>query len=131
MIQRIQSLLFLLSGIASMVIIYYAPILDDGGNLITLKDDNYEYARISLLCSVAISIYTITQFKKRKRQILLAGLSRLFILVCFVLLLWDLDPNIKVSYGSFLLFIPWISLFFAGYFIKKDDKLVKSSDRIR
>ena len=33
--------------------------------------------------------------------------------------------------GLFLFFIPYLALFLAGYFVKKDEKLVKAADRIR
>jgi len=39
--------------------------------------------------------------------------------------------EIRLAYGLFLLLIPYLTLFLAGYFVKKDEKLVKSSDRIR
>ncbi|MBT5859362.1 MAG: DUF4293 family protein [Flavobacteriales bacterium] len=34
-------------------------------------------------------------------------------------------------YGQFFLLVPFLVLFLSSYFIKKDEKLVRSADRIR
>ena len=131
MIQRVQSLLLFFAAITSVAIIYYAPVLHVGDSYITLEDKNYQYARISLLASSLFSIVAIFQFRNRKRQIILCSLSRLLITACLVLLLMKIDDRVKMFYGLFVLLVPYLTIFLAGYFIKKDDKLVRSADRIR
>ena len=130
MIQRVQSLFFFFAAISSLVLVYYAPVLQVGDQLMTLE--NYKYARFALLFSASLSVFTIFQFKNRPRQILLASFSRLLITVCLVLIFLKIEGDeIRLAYGLFLLLIPYLTLFLAGYFVKKDEKLVKSSDRIR
>ena len=46
-----------------------------------------------------------------------------------ILLLYREDNNLEI--GVFLYIVPFLLLFLASHFIKKDDKLIKGSDRIR
>jgi len=46
-----------------------------------------------------------------------------------ILLFYKEDFNFEI--GVFLCIIPFILLFIASYFVKKDEKLIKDSDRIR
>lgn len=131
MIQRIQSLCLFFSGISSLVIIYSAPIFEMDGIFLTLNTEDYQYAKISLLGSAIISIYTIFQFKNRKKQSILTKLARLLILTCIVLIFLKIEENMNVAFGFYFLLIPFLTLLMAGYFIRKDEKLVKSADRIR
>jgi hypothetical protein len=113
-----------------LVIIYYAPVLQKGDEFIWLE--NYKYARYALLFSASLSVYTIFQFRKRSRQILLSSFSRLLITLSLILIILEIKgEEMKFAYGLFLLLIPYLTLFLAGYFVKKDEKLVKSADRIR
>ena len=75
MIQRVQSLFFFFAAISLLVIIYYAPVLQKGNEFIWLE--NYKYARYALLFSASLSVYTIFQFRKRSRQILLSSFSNM------------------------------------------------------
>ena len=130
MIQRVQSLFFFFAAISLLVIIYYAPVLQKGDEFIWLE--NYKYARFALLFSASLSGYTIFQFRKRSRQILLSSFSRLLITLSLILIILEIKgEEMKFAYGLFLLLIPYLTLFLAGYFVKKDEKLVKSADRIR
>ena len=130
MIQRIQSLFLLFAAITSLIIINYTPVLEQDDKLLMLHN-NFQYARVCLFLSAFITLYTIFQFKKRRRQVILSSFARLLITASLVLLLIKMNDNMRMSYGLFLLLIPYLSLFLAGYFIKKDEKLVRSADRIR
>ena len=43
----------------------------------------------------------------------------------------DKEDENQLYYGGFLLILPYIILLLSAYFIKKDEKLVRSADRIR
>ena len=110
MIQRIQSLCLFFSGISSLVIIYSAPIFEMDGIFFTLNTEDYQYANISLLGSAIISIYTIFQFKNRKKQSILTKLARLLILTCIVLIFFKIEESMNVAFGFYLLLIPFLTL---------------------
>ena len=130
MIQRVQTLFLLISAASSILIIYYTPVLTSYGQEMMLSD-NYQYSRVSLLLSAGLSLYTIVFFKNRSRQILLSSLSRLLITISLVILLFKIDEDVNIDHGVYLMSVPYLNLFLATYFIKKDEKLVRSADRIR
>ena len=130
MIQRVQSLFFLFSAICSITIVYYFPVLQDEKTSFLLKD-YFPYARFCILLSAALAIFSISQFKTRKRQQLIASFSRLMITIAFFLIIFFHRGERVFGFGVILLIIPFISLIAANFFINRDDKLVKSADRIR
>ena len=143
MIQRVQSLFFFFSSIALLVIVFYFPVLVevldvnrsadkvDYQEIEFLLKDNYQYARLFIFFSIGISLFSIFQFKNRKRQMLISSIARLMITIACVLLVFVYKNQLDFGIGLFLLIIPYTSLFLATYFIRKDDKLIKDSDRIR
>ena len=94
---------------------------------------------ISIVCVVLIlfAFITILSFKDRKRQILLNNIS-IFInaLLLGLLAYWllNLSGGIDFPEKGIEPFFPLLSivcLLIANHFIKKDDRLVKSVDRLR
>lgn len=94
---------------------------------------------LSALCFVSLLLFlgALVSFKKRKRQILLNNIN-IFInaLLTGLLVIWllslsggDLSPKKGIEL-AFPLF-SFVMLFLANKYIKKDEKLVKSVDRIR
>ena len=130
MIQRIQSIFFLLSGVSSLLIVFYFPVLSQEDSLMFLYND-FIYLRLFLFASAFFSIYAIFQFKNRNRQRILSSISRLMITFFYLMILFDYRDEYKFELGVFLCIIPFLFLFFASYFIKKDEKLIKDADRIR
>ena len=130
MIQRVQSLFLFFAAIVSFVILFYAPILvNPEGEYIVIKD--LQFPALFLLLSVLLSLYSIFQFKNRLNQIKIVSFARLSITISFFLIIFTKDELDKVYYGGSLLILPYLVLFLSAYFIKKDEKLVKSADRIR
>jgi len=130
MIQRIQSVFFLLSALTSILIIFYFPVLsNDGDNLFLF--DHFVYLRLLLLSSSLLAIFAIFQYKNRSRQRLISSLSRLMITFFYIITLVFYKEDFDFEIGLFLCIIPFILLFIASYFVKKDEKLIKDSDRIR
>ena len=130
MIQRVQSLFFFFSAICLVIIIYTFPVLQDE-NISYLLKEHFPEARLFIFLSAALSIFAISQFKNRKRQQLIASVARLMITIAFFLIVVLHKEERVFSAGLLLFFIPYLTLFLAGYFVKKDEKLVKSADRIR
>ena len=130
MIQRIQTVFFLLSALASILIIFYFPVLSSEGVNLFLYD-HFIYLRLLLLLSSLLAIFAIFQYKNRSRQRLISSLSRLMITFFYIITLVFYKEDFDFEIGLFLCIIPFILLFIASYFVKKDEKLIKDSDRIR
>ena len=130
MIQRIQSIFFLLSALASLFIVFTAPVLSNEDGLFYLYSD-FPYLRLLLFVSAFISIYAIFQYKNRSKQRLLSSLSRLMITFFYLVVLLVYREKFNFESGLFLCIIPFLLLFLASFFIKKDEKLIKDADRIR
>ena len=130
MIQRIQSIFFLLSSLASLLIIFIPPVLSNEDGLYYLYND-FPYLRLLLFVSAFISIYAIFQYKNRSKQRLLSSLSRLMITFFYLVVLLIYREKFNFESGLFLCIIPFLLLFLASFFIKKDEKLIKDADRIR
>jgi membrane protease YdiL (CAAX protease family) len=130
MIQRIQTVFFLLSALTSILIIFYFPVLSNEGDNLFLFD-HFVYLRLLLLSSSLLAIFAIFQYKNRSRQRLISSLSRLMITFFYIITLVFYKEDFDFEIGLFLCIIPFILLFIASYFVKKDEKLIKDSDRIR
>ena len=130
MIQRIQSVFFLLSALTSILIIFYFPVLSNEGENLFLFN-RFVYLRLLLLSSSLLAIFAIFQYKNRSRQRLISSLSRLMITFFYIITLVFYKEDFDFEIGLFLCIIPFILLFIASYFVKKDEKLIKDSDRIR
>ncbi len=144
MIQRIQTIFLLLASIVSGVL----------ANVFTLWDASYDadffaYESIAMesmilkpigvlfIISAILSFITIFLFKNRKLQFVI---NRINILLNFLLLgfivyhVLNLSGETNVSEKGIGSFLPIISVFllvFSNRFIKKDEDLVKSVDRLR
>ena len=130
MIQRVQSLFFFFSAICLITIVYTFPVLHNTEEYFLLSE-YFPLVRLAVLLSAALSVFAIFQFKNRKRQMLIAAISRFMITIAFLLLVFVYRDEEAFGIGMILLIVPFISLYAANFFIKKDEKLVKSADRIR
>lgn len=130
MIQRVQSLFLFFAALLNTVILFYAPIfITSEEKKIIMKD--LQYPSLLLVLSTLLALFAIFQFKNRIRQLMIVYLSRLCIAISFLIFILFKEDENQLYYGSFLLILPYIILFFSAYFIKKDEKLVRSADRIR
>jgi Kef-type K+ transport system membrane component KefB len=141
MIQRIQTVWLLLAALV-MGIIFYFPLykFSDTNTLPITIGENF-LAIVLVILSIVLSLVTLVNFKKRKRQI---GFAWLNILLCAGLQAWLLfsvnnatnKPEFAKITGHYWmgLFVPLIViilLFLAKAGIRKDEKLIKSLDRLR
>ena len=130
MIQRIQSIFFLFSAMTSLFIIFFVPVLSQENQQMYLYKD-FIYLRLFLFISAFLSFYAIFQYNNRSKQRILSSLSRLMITFFYLVILFFFREEHKFEIGVFLCIVPFILLFGASYFIKKDEKLIKDADRIR
>ena len=131
MIQRVQSLFLFFAALSNMIIHYYAPIFINSEETIRIIDLQNYFPSLLLYISTILALFAIFQFKNRIRQLMIVYLSRLCIAISFLIFILFKEDENQLYYGSFLLILPYIILFFSAYFIKKDEKLVRSADRIR
>ena len=130
MIQRIQSLFFFFSAICLIAIVYTFPVLQDT-NVSYLLSEHFPPVRLIIFFSSAMSIFAIFQFKNRNRQKFIATIARFLITASLILIVFVYREDKAIGIGLLLLIIPFLSLIAANFFIKKDEKLVQSADRIR
>jgi peptidoglycan/LPS O-acetylase OafA/YrhL len=130
MIQRVQSLFFFFASIFLITIVFYFPVLQNQNTYFFLTE-HFTIVRFLLFFSAGLSIFAVFQFKDRKRQIFISTVARFVITIAFFLLFFLFREDNQFGLGTILLIVPFISLIAANFFIKKDEKLVKSADRIR
>ena len=75
MIQRIQSLLMLLATLSILVINFKFPILELNEKKLLMQ--HFMYAQIALFTSAFLVIYSIIQYKKISKQLLIKQNSKL------------------------------------------------------
>ncbi len=144
MLQRIQTLFLLFSCLLSGLIVFLTTFwINNKGTVYYLLDLLYEYdwklksLPIAFVLSAILSLLTIFLYKNRKQQI---TFNRFNIVVNFYLLgiivyhLLIVSGESQISEKGIGLFIPVlviVLLVLANKAILKDEKLVKSVDRLR
>ena len=129
MLQRIQTIWILLSVLAAAFLYITGQDVDVFG-----KTPIVSVASIVLVLLGALSLFS---FKNRKRQILLNTISIIInALLIGVLVYWvqNLSGGIDFPEKGIEPVFPLIAvicLFIANIFIKRDERLVKSVDRLR
>ncbi len=157
MIQRVQSIFLLLTAVV-MISVIFLPLWEKTGSEgdeyisltaieliymdqgeIAMRKDTFYIAMLAGL-SVLVALYSIFQFKNRLRQMQLGALNSLLMGGALGLTYYYtvkanalLEPRTQ---GEFLIgfYIIAAALFFnllANRFIRRDEKLVRSADRIR
>ncbi|MBU86897.1 MAG: hypothetical protein CMC53_02280 [Flavobacteriaceae bacterium] len=129
MLQRIQSVFLFLSSVITLIMIFFVPIFEIESKEMFASD--FLWAKVFLFISAFLSLISINLYKSRKKQILLCSFSRTQITVALILLLFMYKKELNVKVELLLFAIPYLLLILSSYFIKKDEKLVKSSERIR
>ena len=119
----------LFSIISLIVIIVNFPILINDADKFYIE--NFPLIKYIMLSSIFLTTYSIFQYKKIKRQRLLVSFSRLIITIGIILIVVLYKKDYDLELGFYLLLIPFIFLLISDFLIKKDQKLIKSADRIR
>jgi hypothetical protein len=150
MIQRKQTL-FLLAVLILSILLFFLPFLNIslsnntgayelsfmGGCGTSISNSNTIYPSILNTCIVVLSVITIFLYKRRTIQFKLSNilvLLNVFITGLFFLLSYIKEGVIGEIQYTFVTFMPILSAtfaFLAAHYIKKDEQLVRNSDRIR
>ena len=143
MIQRKQSLLLLGAALISLLLLYL-PVYERLPAIADIKilSERIDISKsaILLILNGAIGVLTllaIFMFKTRNLQIRICNLSILLTCIFIGLLFFMADTmssdklRIHYLYGSYLPLIQLILIYLAMRFIKKDEDLVRSADRLR
>lgn len=150
MIQRKQTL-FLLAITVLGILLFFLPFQETtlsndlgiyklsfmGGCGPAIYNGNDIYPKMLNFLVIILSVLTIFLFKKRTLQYKLSNflaLLNVFITGLFFLLTYIKEELIVETHFTFGAFLPIISAIFAllaAHFIKKDEQLVRNSDRIR
>ena len=143
MIQRKQSVYLFLAALMNAGVFYfdlYQYHLLDTSTFTPLRvNDHFPSLLLALLITL-IPLIIIFLFKNRKLQIRLSLISLIAIISFIAIMLWRVNglgkmtsPPHDGSYwiGSVLPVISLVFVFLAIISIRKDDKLVKSVDRLR
>jgi hypothetical protein len=135
MIQRIQSLWLLLAAgcsLAAIFLPFYAG--NTSGNLYERLSGQSHFHLLILCVAVGLgSLASIFLYKNRKRQMQIAFVALTLQLLNIFFFLQEADSFVDGTYSLssiFTLFTP-ILLFLSLLGIKKDEKLIKSMDRLR
>ncbi|GEN73277.1 MULTISPECIES: DUF4293 domain-containing protein [Chryseobacterium] len=129
MLQRIQTIWTLLAVLAAVFLFITGQDVDVFGNIPVIN-----IGCIVLVLAGALSIFS---FKNRKRQILLNTFSIIInVLLIGVLAYWllNLSGGIQIPEKGIEPVFPLIAvicLFIANAYIRRDERLVKSVDRLR
>lgn len=136
MIQRIQTVFMAIAAIVSILLYVLFPVVvNDAGELLFEKSEPLFFILIFL--SIALAIIAILGYKNRKRQFVL---NRLNIISNFILLGVFVYRSLNVSgeeiasekgIGMFLPILSIVFLVLANRAIQRDERLVKSVDRLR
>ncbi|MCL1943992.1 MAG: DUF4293 domain-containing protein [Candidatus Azobacteroides sp.] len=151
MLQRIQTL-YLFGIVICMIVLFFIPVLNidvtsqitgnyylfDNVDSLNFIPDYLQHTLLILVADILVlSLIIIFCYKKRSLQIKLCFLNAVFILLfyaCIVYFRVIINQNQSVIHlhaGAVLPVIAFIFNYLAVYFIKKDEALIKSMDRIR
>lgn len=161
MIQRIQSVFLFLVAASLVSILFlpiwgkaefgvsevnlnayelvYSEADDDGLPQVVMVKDTYWIAVLALM-GAAVALFSIAQFKKRLLQIQLGALNALImaggVAACYLYSVKGdkmLNPSEPGSYlmGFYMFVAALLFNMLANRFIRRDERLVRSADRIR
>ncbi len=129
MLQRIQTIWTFLAVLAAVFLFVTAQDV--------IVSDSIPVVNIGCVALVLIGLLSVFSFKNRKRQILLNTISIIInALLIGVLMYWLLNLSGGISFPEkgiepIFSLIAMICLFIANIYIKRDERLVKSVDRLR
>lgn len=143
MIQRVQSI-FLLAITIAMIAALFVPLvqLQIGDEVVSMTAFSVDkggetiiqtfWIAIDLVLVAAISIFSIFQFNNRLLQIKLGALISFMIAAGVGLILFlKGDYPAKFDVGIWIVMASLIFNFFANWFIRRDEKLIQDSNRLR
>ncbi|MFN3839563.1 MAG: DUF4293 domain-containing protein [Cyclobacteriaceae bacterium] len=147
--QRIQTV-FLIITIVALVVALVQPIWVSADSIALaltpfyyVNGDAYLYMPYSItavigIASITVSIMEIKRYDNRTVQIKLGALNSVLLAGMMICAVWfanrvaEQHPgNFKYGWGLYMIFVAVISNWLAIRFIRRDERLVKDSDRLR
>ena len=131
MIQRIQSIYFLVAAISMTLISFKVPVYTLNDTLFMAQDDTKMF--ILTIVVTIFSLFGLFMFMNRKFQMKLIRLTVLIQMIIGIRIFMLFNKFEVVLNNSFLFLLAFtlIALIMAYRGVKKDDDLVRSVDRIR
>ncbi|WP_374458474.1 DUF4293 family protein [Chryseobacterium taeanense] len=129
MIQRIQTLWTFLAVLAAVFLFITGQDV--------ILSDHFPILNIACVILVLVGLLSVFSYKNRKRQILLNNISIIInVLLVGVLTYWLLNLSGGIQFPEkgiepIFSLIAIVCLLIANTYIKKDERLVKSVDRLR
>jgi hypothetical protein len=144
MIQRIQSIFLLIAAVAFGLLFRFPFAASDKATGTLLEDrvfDLFDHPILLVLAGLGalLAVINIFMFRKRSLQmrlnIILIILNVFLIITAAVLFYNDASTmgtvEVQDRAGLYMPIIGLVLIILANVFIKKDDKLIRSSDRLR
>ena len=145
MIQRIQSLFYLLAAICAGSLFFLPLASSDNAAGLFLEDkvfNVFDHVGLIIVAVLAalIPLIAIFMFNNRSTQMKIGASSLIFpllLMIAAVVIVVGMGnkegvaANISPGLGIFLALAGMIFTILGNRFVKKDDELVKSSDRLR
>ena len=144
MIQRIQSIFMLLASIALFSLFFIPFALSDKATSPFFEDQLFnvnDHTILLVLCILGASVCLISifLFKNRNLQLRLGYLGIICSLFLGIVAFWLIysnanemsDTNVEDQFGLYIPLISLILIVLANRYIKKDDDLVDSMERLR
>lgn len=139
MIQRKQTLWLLLAGIAAFLTLqfpFYTGNIADANNAKTFQELNARFSILILVATIAVAVFsviTIFLYNDRKKQITFSSVNLVLSLLTIGLYFWQSQKFVDgaISLTSVLVFVIPVFIFLAIRGIYKDEKLIRSVDRLR
>jgi len=159
MIQRIQTVFLFLVAVAMLLVLAF-PIWHqvnpdqtqimtlDAWSLVTkdvasddvIEKENKMFIGILAIGAAALAVFSLLQYKHRPKQMFINMINSLVMLVIVGLMVWvthsaneQFNPNVNGAFvlGFWATFGGLVMNLLANRFIRKDEMLVRSVDRIR
>lgn len=143
MIQRIQTLFLIAVALVALLLFFIPFQVANDANLFSINllsgfnnpniTSNIYVPLILAFGIIGLAVFTILKFKNRVLQYKLSNILMLLniVVLAFFFLLNFYQGTASFSFGAFLPVFGIIFSFLAAHFIKKDEQLVRSADRIR
>ena len=108
MIQRVHTIYLFFAILFMLAITYFLAVTVDANNNLSYTYDSI-YAHLTILISSFLLLYSIFQFKNRKKQLLLNQVSKLFLSATFFILFFS---KARVCHKKVCLFLLSLTYWF-------------------
>ena len=131
--QRVQTLYMILGALISMVIALLFPMYITAEGMVMPLDNPVILFLFGFITGALIA--NVFNFKKRSLQIVLNRIVLVANVVLIAFMAWDMSQHwgegSRLGISLFVPFITMIFIYLANKGISKDEKLIRSADRIR